>query len=125
MTILVLAATHIMPTLQCAEAALITESGSYGPGDITNATAINVNQFDHTLWTLNSAMFALQGNLTGMYSFTNTGNANAYAYWGQTETITISYGGTNLFATMSDHYDTSGDITKLHEVGHLLPVKRL
>ncbi|MCX5805886.1 MAG: choice-of-anchor E domain-containing protein [Proteobacteria bacterium] len=63
-------------------------------------TIINVNQFDSSLGTLNSATFILEGYLNGSYYFLNT-TGNSTGYWAQTGDVRISYSTMNLYAQNS------------------------
>ncbi len=95
-----------MPTIQSAQAdwSSVTTSGSYGPVSAGSYT-IDVNQFNPTNGTLEEAIFTLQGDLSGTYSFTDNDGSNAYAYWGQTGNMSISYGRMNLYYTVSSGMD--------------------
>jgi hypothetical protein len=116
---LIMAAACISPTLQCAEAALATYTGSLGPVSPNQNTYINVSQFDPTLGTLTGATFTLTGSFAGTYHFLNNDGPNRYGYWGQMGDISISYGSMSVSAAVSDPNKPIGDwvTADLHKVG--------
>ena len=118
MTVLALTAAQIMPPIQSAQAcwSTVTTSGSYGPAGVGSYT-IDVNQFNPTNGVLKEAIFTLQGNLSGTYSFTDNDGSNEYAYWGQTGNTSISYGRMNLYYTVSSGMDPNYVQANMNMVG--------
>jgi hypothetical protein len=70
--------------------AILTEIGSLDWVRTDQETTINVNQFDPSMGTLNSAKFTLQGDLKGSYIFQPTSNSTLY--WAERSDVKISYG---------------------------------